>query len=291
MKKMILTAVMSAFFGILSAQDMYVYSVIGQAEKQVNGGWQTLQKRDQLTENDIIRVADNSGLSVLDRKAEKLYSFPQTNSKKMADLIANYKGKQSYASNFVAHASKALFNGGTDRISHDAAGCTYRGDIIENDIAKALLFKSNGNSFQNFNNATTDYAISFEILDRNTRQSVEGSVNVDAQAIVRIKNNSDVALYVNILDINQQNEKFICLPIDDATTLSHLLIPANCTIDLNTFPIEFTEPKGLDNLILVATEVPYDLRQVKQYLEKVDGKSVQDPKYPIGVYKRDILIK
>ncbi len=291
MKKLIIAAIISLLAGVLSAQDMYVYNVIGQAERQVNGKWEPLQKRNQLSMTDVVRVADNSALSVLDRKAEKLYSFSQTNSKKMSELIANYKGKQSYTANFVSHASKALFNGGSDRISHDAAGCTYRGDIVENDIAKALLYKAKGKSFSDFNNATTDYQVSFELLDRETKQPLGASVKVAQQAIIRIKNASDAALYVNVLDIDGQNTKSVCLPIDDATTMSHLLIPGNCTIDLTLYPIEFAEPKGVDNLVLIATEVPYDLRQVKNYIEKVDAKTISDSKYPIGVYTRDILIK
>lgn len=284
-------AVLSMLVGVLSAQDIYVYSVIGQAERQENGQWVALQKRNQLKNDDVVRVADNSALSIIDRKAEKIYSISQTSGKKVSELIANYKGKQSYAANFVSHASKSLFNGGTDKISNDAAGCTYRGDIIENDIAKALIAKAKGVSMNNFNNATTDYQISFEILDRDSKQALGNEVVVDKQAIFRIKNMSDVPLYVNILDINQMNEKYVCLPIDDATTMSHLLIPANCTIDLVSYPIEFAEPKGVDNLMLIATEVPYDLRQVKKYLEKVDPSTTTSSNYPVGVYSQNITVK
>lgn len=291
MRRIIFIAIMSMLSCVLFAQDMYVYSVIGVAEKQVNGKWQVLQKRDQLSDADLIRVGDNSALSVLDRKAEKLYSFSQTNSKKMSELIANYKGKQSYSANFVSHASKALFNGGSDRISHEAAGCTYRGDIIENDIAQALVFRAKGKSFDNYDNAATDYAVTFEVLDRETKQSLEGVVKIDNQAIFRIKNNSESALYINILDIDSQKNRAVCLPIDDATTMSHLLIPANCTIDLSTYPVQFAEPAGVDNLILIATEEPFDLRQVNNYLEKVDPAAVQKGNYPVGVYSRQILIK
>lgn len=291
MKRMFLMAVLSMLVGLLSAQDIYVYSVIGQAERQENGKWVALQKRNALKMDDVVRVADNSALSIIDRKAEKIYSISQTSSKKVSELIANYKGKQSYAANFVSHASKSLFNGGTDKISNDAAGCTYRGDIIENDIAKALIAKAKGVSMSNFNNATTDYQISFEILDRESKQPLGNEVVIDKQAIFRIKNMSDVPLYVNILDINQLNEKYVCLPIDDATTMSHLLIPANCTIDLVAYPIEFAEPKGVDNLMLIATEVPYDLRQVKKYLEKVDPASVKSSSYPVGVYSKNITVK
>lgn len=291
MRRLLLTAFFSMLMSMLFAQDIYVYSVIGTAEKKEDGKWVSLQKRDQLNLKDVIRVSDNSALSIIDRKAEKIYSIPQTNSQSLEALIAAYKGKQSYASNFVSHASKSLFNGGSDRISHDAAGCTYRGDIVENDIAKAIITKLNGSDMSLFDNAKTDYAVTFEILDRKTKEVLNSVVAIDSQAIFRIKNNSDVPLYVNILDINQDNEKEICLPIDDATTLSHLLIPANCTIDLVSYPVEFSEPKGTDNLLLIATEIPYDLRQVRNYLDKVDAKSAATSNYPIGVYHKKILVK
>ena len=291
MKKSFLIALLSMLVSLVCAQDIYVYSVIGKAEKQANGKWVALQKRDPLQLTDMIRVDNNSALSFIDRKAEKIYSISQNNGQKVSELIANYKSKQSYASNFVSHASKSLFNGGSDRISHEAAGCTYRGDIIENDIAKAILAKHNGSPLGSMNNAKTDYAISFSILDRRTKAELEGVVALDSQAVFRIKNSSDTPLYVNILDINNNGEKYDCLPIDDATTMSHLLIPGNCTIDLTTYPVEFSEPVGIDNLILIATEVPYDLRQVMKYFDKADASKVQSSNYPVGVYCKKIEVK
>ncbi len=291
MKKSFLIALLSMLVSLVCAQDIYVYSVIGKAEKQANGKWVALQKRDPLLLTDMIRVDNNSALSFIDRKAEKIYSISQNNGQKVSELIANYKSKQSYASNFVSHASKSLFNGGSDRISHEAAGCTYRGDIIENDIAKAILAKHNGSPLGSMNNAKTDYAISFSILDRRTKAELEGVVALDSQAVFRIKNSSDTPLYVNILDINKNGEKYDCLPIDDATTMSHLLIPGNCTIDLTTYPVEFSEPVGIDNLILIATEVPYDLRQVMKYFDKADASKVQSSNYPVGVYCKKIEVK
>ena len=291
MKKCFLIALLSMLVSLVCAQDIYFYSVIGKAEKQANGKWVALQKRDPLLLTDMIRVDNNSALSFIDRKAEKIYSISQNNGQKVSELIANYKSKQSYASNFVSHASKSLFNGGSDRISHEAAGCTYRGDIIENDIAKAILAKHNGSPLGSMNNAKTDYAISFSILDRRTKAELEGVVALDSQAVFRIKNSSDTPLYVNILDINKNGEKYDCLPIDDATTMSHLLIPGNCTIDLTTYPVEFSEPVGIDNLILIATEVPYDLRQVMKYFDKADASKVQSSNYPVGVYCKKIEVK
>ena len=291
MKKSFLIALLSMLVSLVCAQDIYVYSVIGKAEKQKDGKWVALQKRDPLQLSDMIRVDNNSALSFIDRKAEKIYSISQNNGQKVSELIANYQSKQSYASNFVSHASKSLFNGGSDRISHEAAGCTYRGDIIENDIAKAILAKHNGSPLGSMNNAKTDYAISFSILDRRTKAELEGVVALDSQAVFRIKNNSDTPLYVNILDINKNGEKYDCLPIDDATTMSHLLIPGNCTIDLTTYPVEFSEPVGIDNLILIATEVPYDLRQVMKYFDKADASKVQSSNYPVGIYCKKIEVK
>lgn len=291
MKKGFIIALLSMLVSMVCAQDIYVYSVIGNAEKQENGKWVALQKRNPLQMNDVVRVGNNSALSFIDRKAEKIYSVSQNNGQKISEIIANYKGKQSYAANFVSHASKALFNGGSDRISHEAAGCTYRGDIVENDIAKAILAKHKGNELGSMNNANTDYAISFSILDRRTRAELEGVVALDSQAVFRIKNSSETPLYVNILDINKDGEKYDCLPIDDATTMSHLLIPGNCTIDLTTYPVEFSEPVGTDNLILIATEVPYDLRQVMKYFDKADASKIQDANYPVGVYCKKIEVK
>lgn len=290
MKKIAIALLASLFSVLLHAQDIYVYSSTGVAEVQKGSEWTKLKKRDVLSANDVVRIAQNSSLTLLDKKAEKMYAIPQSGAKKLATLLDELKGKQqNVTAQFFNHAMKSMFNGGSDRISHEAAGCTYRGDIVENDIAKSLFAKMNGTSLKGATNQRTDYAISFELVEREGDNSIQGEAKIGGQAIFRVKNNGDKPMYVNVLDLDSEGETYVCLPMDDAQTMAHLLIPAESTIDLVDFPIEFTEPAGEERMVLIATEEPYDLRIVNRYLK--ENRVKQSSNYPVGLYVKNLSIK
>lgn len=290
MKKIAITLLASLCSCLLYAQDVYVYSSTGTAEVQKGKEWVRLKKRDALSANDMVRVSQNSSLTLLDKKAEKIYAIPQSAAKQLSQLLEELKGKQqNVTAQFFNHAMKSMFNGGADRISHEAAGCTYRGDIVENDIAKSLFAKMNGNSLKGASNEKTDFAVTFELLERNGGGDIQGDAKIGAQAIFRMKNKSDKPMYVNVLDMDSNGDTYVCLPMDDAQTMSHLLIPAESTIDLVDFPIEFTEPAGQERMVLIATEEPYDLRIVNKYLK--ENRIKQTSTYPIGLYAKDFSVK
>lgn len=276
--------------GCAMAQDIYVYATIGSAEVKRSGNWQKLKKRDALKSTDIIRVGENSALSLIDKKAEKVYSISKCDENTVSQTVETVKSKQpSMSAQFFNHAMKSLFNGEADKISHSAAGCTYRGDIVENDIAKALAGKCKESGLKNIANEKTDMAVSFEIIDRNSGKVISAPATIGTQTYFRIKNNSSTALYVNVLDVNSQGENYACLPMDDAQTMSHLLIPANSTVDLAEFPMEFAEPVGLDCFIMIAVEQPYDLRLVEKYLENNVAPSTNA--IPVGIYKKELMVR
>ncbi|MBO4805917.1 MAG: DUF4384 domain-containing protein [Paludibacteraceae bacterium] len=290
MKKIALTLLAAFFCCLLHAQDIYVYSSTGSAEVQKGSQWNRLKKRDVLSADDVVRIAPNSCLTLLDKKAEKMYSIPQSSPKKLAVLIDELKGKQqNVTTQFFNHALKSMFNGGSDRISHEAAGCTYRGDIVENDIAKSLFAKMEGNSLKGASNQKTDYAISFELLERDgDNKNIQNEAKIGKQAIFRVKNNGDKPMYINVLDLDSNGDTYVCLPMDDAQTMSHLLIPAESTIDLIDYPIEFTEPAGEERMVMIATEEPYDLRIVNKYLK--ENRVKQTSSYPVGIYVKSLSV-
>lgn len=266
MKKAIL-ALMLGLTQAVMAQDLFVYNVTGTAERMEAGAWKPLTRRASLNDNDQVRVGKNSALSVLDRKNNKVYAIKESDAKKLQELIAGVSNNdKSMSAKFASHAVKSLFDGSSSTVSHNAAGCTYRGASIENDIAKTLLFKEKNTSLVQISNTQTDYGVSFDLIDRYSGQVLPQQVGIDKEAYFRIKNNSTTDLYVNIVDINAKGELFDCLPADEAMTLSHLLIPANSTIDLKDFPISFTAPQGTDHLLLIAYEEPFDIREVNKVL-------------------------
>ena len=288
MKRLISVASMLVMAVATFAGNLFVYSVTGSVERKAGNAWQTLTKRAELQESDVVRVKDGASLSIIDKSAQKIYATGAVDGKSVSAIIKEQGSASSASTQFVAHAVKSLFNGnGTDNISHSAAGCTYRGDIIESDIAKSILAKKNSDDQFNVSNEKSDFGISFDLVDRKTGEIVVAA-KAGKEVYFRVKNNSSKILYVNVIDIASNGEMAECLPIDDAQTLSHLLIPANCVIDLEDYPVELTYPLGTDNLVLVASEVPYDLRQVNKFLKMPNIKA--DGKQQIGVYSRTIAI-
>mgnify|MGYP003513602908 CR=1 FL=1 len=275
------------------AGNLFVYSVTGSVERKAGNAWQTLTKRAELQESDVVRVKDGASLSIIDKSAQKIYATGAVDGKSVGTIIKEQGSASSASTQFVAHAVKSLFNGnGTDNISHSAAGCTYRGDRAPRlnrhaESAKSILAKKNSEAQFNVSNEKSDFGVSFDLVDPKTGEIVVAA-KAGREVYFRVKNNSSKILYVNVIDVASNGEMAECLPIDDAQTLSHLLIPANCVIDLEDYPIELTYPLGTDNLVLVASEVPYDLRQVNKFLKMPNIKA--DGKQQIGVYSRTIAI-
>lgn len=289
MKKMFLVMALCLTQMASYAQNLLVYNITGSAERLEQGNWKPLTKRAQLNANDQVRVSKNSALAIIDKKNNKVYAIKETGAKSIDALIAGVSGNdKSLTVKFAEHAAKALMDGSSSNVSHNAAGCTYRGASVENDIAKTLIYKEKNTSLVQLSNAMTDYGVSFDLVDRKSGEVLPQQVNIDHEAYFRIKNTSNRDLYVNILDINPNGELYECLPVDDAMTLSHLLIPAQSTIDLTDYPITFTAPQGTDHLILVAYDEPFDLREVSKVL-KTSG--VQgNPSTVVGLYNMQIKI-
>lgn len=288
MKKLIIAALL-CICEMAGAQNIVVYNVTGSAEKQEGSSWKPLTRREVLKETDVIRVSQNSAMNLLDKNDSKLYAVKQTGAKKVSAILAELKSKQgSVAVKYGEHIAKSLFNGNSSTISHNAAGCTYRGATVENDMARTLAFKQANNALTGISNGTSDYDVRFDIMDR-TADTTLKNVFVGKEAYFRITNNSDTDLYINITDINADGELYDCMPIDEGMTQSHLLIPANSTVDLKDFPIAFGAPAGTDHLILLAYPEPFDLRVINKALLTPGLTSAKSCK--MGVFNKSVAIE
>lgn len=287
MKKYIFAALL-CICELAGAQNLIVYNVTGSAEKQDGTSWKPLARREVLQENDVVRVGENSALSILDKGSSKVYALKQGNAQKVAALIAGIKDNQNSASGkYFDHMVGSLFNGNSSTVSHNAAGCSYRGASIENDMARTIAFKQANNSLVGISNGTSDYDVRFDVIDRINGANLS-NVQIGKEAFFRITNNSDVDLYVNIIDVNAEGELYDCMPVDEGMTLSHLLIPAKSTIDLKDYPIAFAEPMGTDHLLLLAYPEPFDLRIVNKVLLTPGLSAAKSCN--LGVYNKSIKI-
>ncbi|MCQ2191514.1 MAG: copper chaperone PCu(A)C [Paludibacteraceae bacterium] len=287
MKKWIIAALL-CLCEMAGAQNLIVYNVTGSAEKLDGSNWKALTRRETLKETDVVRVGKNSALSILDKGSSKVYALKQGEAQKVGDLIGDIRSNQNSASGkYFDHMVGSLFNGSSSTVSHNAGGCSYRGAAIENDMARTIAFKQANNSLVKISNGTSDYNVRFDVIDRNADTTLS-KVFIGKEAYFRITNNSEVDLYVNIIDVNAEGELYDCMPVDEGMTLSHLLIPAKSTIDLKDYPIAFSEPVGTDHLLLLAYPEPFDLRVVNKVLLTPGLSAAKSCK--LGIYNKSVNI-
>ena len=74
MKRLISVASMLVMAVATFAGNLFVYSVTGSVERKAGNTWQTLTKRAELQESDVVRVKDGASLSIIDKSAQKIYA-------------------------------------------------------------------------------------------------------------------------------------------------------------------------------------------------------------------------
>ena len=76
-----------------------------------------------------------------------------------------------------------------------------------------------------------------------------------------VSNNNDIPLYVNVIDIDGNLEWTAVIPKDEVEMMSSLLIPPHASVIL-PYPIQFFEPVGTDQLILLAYPMPFNVQRI-----------------------------
>jgi hypothetical protein len=259
----------------LQAQQFQVASVNGEVHCLRSGTWEPLNLRATVAGTDTVRIGEHSVLSVIDRKAKKLYAVK---SQRQATLANMLKGRnQSVAEKFVAHFTQALLRGDTEKISHEAH-VSYKDISYDTQIYSALKTST----------YTSAYPVSMHLIDAETGKEVGAKAAIGRKFFFRITNHSAEALFVNILDIASDGSLYDCFPIDEGGTMLHLIVPEESTVDFKDYPMEFTEPAGMDKLILIGCDQPFDLRNIMQFLN--ESKPAATPG-KAGLYELRITIR
>lgn len=266
MKRLIAYLAMMAFAFSAGAQ-CYVYEVNGGVYVRKASGWEAAYKTQQLALEDSLKTDAYSSLVVLDRENDKVYSFQTEVSRSLSDLIAGQKSKaRRLLKEFAQGLWNSLFAGNEKSMDayHTVSGVTYRGDDGERVIAAALV-----SSFQE------SKSMSFRFVDVDTYESVY-SVSVGDMAVVEVTNDGDSPMYFNIIDVDSEGNAFPLMPFDERHTMLHLYVPPHSVVRLRDLPIEFCEPRGTDEFILVAYPFPFNLMTVLENMGKVQGSHSED---------------
>lgn len=269
---------------IAYSQEYQVSSVIGDVTCLKEGEWIKPAIRSKISENDKVRIGKNSSLSVLNRSKKTLYALKTHKEDQLKEIIKSQNNSTigKFSDTFI----QSLTRGETERISHEA-GVVYKNISMDRKIY-ASLKKYIAEKEAGKIPTSPAYSVSMALIDCETGEEIKNTGTIGTNFFFQVTNNSTKPLYINVLDIASDGSYYDCMPIDNGGTMLHLLVPAQSTVDFPNYPMEFAEPKGKDELILIACDMPFDLRNVIECFTK--DLSV-NPISNIGFYTTTIDVK
>ena len=126
----------------------------------------------------------------------------------------------------------------------------------------------------------------FELIDCATGLPLEEHIAPNTSCYLRVTNQTTELLYMNLLDIDRQGNKYLVLPMDAAATCAHLLVPAMSTVSFKKEPFIFGDEPSEETLLLMAVREPVDFSIVMDHI-KTGGKSTMR----LGLNRRFYQVK
>lgn len=270
--KIITMLLMLMFASAINAQTYTVYAVIGNA-RIVNGKKSIpLTARKQIDMKSHLFIGAESSVTVLDEKSNKLFFFSSEGTFSIGQLIekASHKSK-TVSKQYMSYLVKQLFSAESQRMAHpdtymQVTATSYRSTtndsmliyrIVQN-LPQAEGLTLEQQLCKSDNSLSSDMDIKFELVSCDTGFEIKDFVEKNTGSYVRVHNNTDNALYVNVLDIDEDGNKYLVLPVDEAATCAHLLVPPMSTVSFKSEPFIFSDKPMKETFILVATQEPVD---------------------------------
>lgn len=250
----------------LSAQ-CYVYETTGQVLVKLDSDWTQAYKTMQVQQSTLIKTDRYASIVILDRNNDMLYSFQSTTPQTLESLI---KSQNKNSNSLLKEVSQELYNAmfKSNKKSMDAysytSGITYRDENVDRYVAQALAYSMSNSD-----------AVSLRIVNMESDVAVS-CVKIGELGVVEVTNNTGENLYVNVIDIDSVGNISPIFPMDEYQTMTHLYVPLHSVVRLSGFPIEFYEPRGVDTLVLVAYNKPYNIVNVVNMLQSVTPQNAAD---------------
>ncbi len=286
-------AVMATFVS-LSAQTYTVYSVIGGVKMEQGQRTVPLEARKQLKAADVLLIEAESALTLLDEKNSKMFSLSAEGRHTVRQLVHNASHRSKIVSKqYMSYLVKQLFSKGSTQMAHpntymQVTATSYRSTTNDSMLLSRLsqlLPLVEGRTSEELLctpglDVTGDMKVSFELVSCDTGLPITGHVKGNTGSYVRVHNETDDALYVNVLDIDQKGNKYLVLPVDSAATCAHLLVPSRSTVSFKAEPFIFADEPSQETFILLATEEPVDFSILMNPIGRSGRKTMKT-----GIYR------
>lgn len=297
MKNRILTTALILMIAVMNlpAQTYTVYSVIGNTKIVQGKNAVPLEPKKQLTTHNRLIIEAESAITLLDEKNSKMYSFSSEGTHTVGELVEKASKKsKSVSKQYMSYLVKQLFSKGSSRMSHpdtymQVTATSYRSatndSMLLSRIAQSLPLEFGTTAEQQLcrsaNNLESDMKVRFELVSCETGYPLEDKVEPNSGCYVRVYNDTEHAVYVNVLDIDEEGGKYLVLPVDEAATCAHLLVPPMSTVSFKSEPFIFSEEPMKETFILVATQDPVDFSILMNPIQSGQGKTMRS-----GLYRK-----
>ena len=283
------------------AQKYVVYSVVGKACTQQGKIFSPLSARKYLSPATKLKIAPESAVTVIDESKQKMFSFTRAGVNSVGDLVGmSSKQTKNLTKQYMGYLVKQLFGSSSKKMVHPDAymqvtGTSYRAVAKDSLMAARLVeILDDGTSahgtaeqqlFDGNNSIASDFDVSFDLVDVETGKTVGNAVRRNTPCYARVTNNTDETLYVNILNIDKDGNKYLVLPIDEEATCANLLVPAFSTVGFKSEPFITPDNTSDDAFVLVATEEPVNFSIMMNPLTR---GSIEKSDTRVGVMRRNV---
>ncbi|GEM_PF-6768414 len=273
MKRFFTLLIFLVFVHSAYAQSIWLYSANGRVEHlEESGNWQIVGDGViGLMPSDSLRIHGHSSVTILDREKDEIYAIQKVGTYSVSDLTCSVKKQKKHPAKELISFLWSSFRGGSEVDKfRSSAGVVYRDVDNSAAIAEAI------------GHGTGTMKVEFELLRENLKTTLEDAVSVGDFAYIKVKNYTQETIYVGLIDMDSNGFISNLLPAESASQMSKLFIPPHSEVVLDSFPIVFFEPRGIDQLILVACVEFFDMDRVIELL-KTDSGCPYDGKLGISV--------
>ena len=287
-----------------SAQKYMVYSVVGKAYIQQGNRFVPLPAHKYINKSARLKITSESAVTILDEAKLKMYSFTREGTNTIADLLdLSSKRTKSLTKQYMSYIMKHIFDPKVQKMTHPDAymqvtGTSYRAESIDSMfMARVVDILSEGTMpggtpeqkiVNPANRFISDYDVSLELIDTQTGKPLHNDIAPNTACYIRVKNNTEETLYVNVLNVDTKGNKYLVLPMDEEATCSNLLVPAKCTVGFKTEPFITSDVPSTDSFLLVATDEPVNFSIL---MNDITAGQYKDSKLRVGISRVNTSIK